>query len=354
MAFPGGIVTAWIAYSLVATPSIELVRVTTEPIMMPLPGVAVIRDSAAWATLWHRFERHTTRGDDGSLVRTPAPPVDFRRDMLVAVALGGLSGCSNAAQWIRRISAFADSLVVLVGPQAPGNEITCAMFIQPIDVVRIPRSRKPIVFRSLDRELVLPGAAHWWDRPTYAEVQRMVPWERAVFTMALARDPMTPWPEVAHIARAEGASSWSLSRVLFERREVRADAEAVTALANGPDWPGQEASKYLMREFGPRLAGNDSTPVASLRVLIEQLARDSTHYETARLLLQNTAVRRYQFLLRLFIRHSYYYPELLEEACRTYVSQWPVWQPMHDTRGNRASGWSSTVPCRHLMPPPSM
>jgi hypothetical protein len=182
----------------------------------------------------------------------------------------------------------------------------------------------------------------------------MVPWVREVFTMALARDPMTPGPEVAHMAKAEGASSQALAQVLFERWEIRADPEAVTALADASGWIGREASKYLMREFGRRLAGNDKAPVASLRVLIEHLARDTTQSEAARLLVENQAVRRYQFLLRLFIRNSYHYPELLEEACRTYVSQWPVWQPMHDTRGNRAEGWSSTVPCGHLVPPPKM
>jgi hypothetical protein len=47
--------------------------VSTEPIMMPLLGVAVIGDSAAWASLWHRFERYATRS--GSITIAPLRPV---------------------------------------------------------------------------------------------------------------------------------------------------------------------------------------------------------------------------------------------------------------------------------------
>src|SRR5690348_1439643 len=88
-----------------------LVACLVQPIMMSLPGVAVIRDAEHWKTLWQRFEQFRWR-EDGAIVRTVPPPIDFHRYMLVAVGLDGMSGCSNQFWWIWHIRTMPDSVIV--------------------------------------------------------------------------------------------------------------------------------------------------------------------------------------------------------------------------------------------------
>src|SRR5690242_6103980 len=139
----------------------NLVRVPVQPIMMSLPGVAVIRDAEHWKTLWQRFEQFRWRVD-GAIVRTVPPPIVFHLYMLVAVGLDGMSGCSNQFWWIWHIRTMPDSVIVELGI-SDEPYLTCAMIIEPLDVVRIPRTTKPIFFRSIPPRLVVPDTAPWWN-----------------------------------------------------------------------------------------------------------------------------------------------------------------------------------------------
>jgi hypothetical protein len=59
-------------------------RVDASQLWIPLPGLAVIRDSAHWATLWQRWAQRPPPGFDAGWHDT-VPPIDFRREMLIAV-----------------------------------------------------------------------------------------------------------------------------------------------------------------------------------------------------------------------------------------------------------------------------
>lgn len=328
---------------------IDLVRVPTQSIMIPLPGVAVIRDSAHWARLWQRFEAYAHRSD-GSLVRSVPPPIDFQRYMLVAAALGSLSGCSNQAHWVRRIRQNPDSIVVTVGPPFEGPEVTCMMIIEPLDVVRISRSAKPIYFRPALVATPVPDTASWWIAPDWPAWDAMDPSRRGVFLTAWARDLTTPLADLEEITRRRGRD-WTIAHVLLERPEVLQSPVALLNLVDAADEYGRQARHLLLAKFGLRLAGDPNTPPAALLVLIEELTHDAAFPETAKQLMANERVRQDQQLLKALTRWSQRYPGVYREACRLYLARWPAWERILDANGQPTRLLASSVPCPDLPAP---
>jgi hypothetical protein len=98
----------------------------------------VIKDQAAWASLW---AEHVAG-------RTPAPAlpqVDFTSKMLVAVFLGHTGDCRTIA--IPRVVAGTDSIKVEVDDRPLQTFAVCvAVMTQPMQVVAIDRTGIPVEF----------------------------------------------------------------------------------------------------------------------------------------------------------------------------------------------------------------
>lgn len=323
----------------------NLVRVPVQPLMVSLPGVAVIRDARHWKTLWQRFEQFRWR-EDGSIVRTIPPLIDFRRYMLVAVGFDGTSGCSNQFWWIWHIRTMPDSVVVELGISDEPS-LTCAMIIEPLDVVRIPRTNKPILFRSISPELVVPDTAPWWNPPNWAAWDALDPHLRGAFLAAWARDPTTRQEDLVGIAR-RGGSDWTIARVLLDRPEVRESPAALACLVHAPSDDGRRARRLLVVRYGVRLGRDTASSPELLRILIDELGEDTSFSAAARTLVANMTVRDDRQLLREVIIRTDKYPEVFQEACRLYVTRWPAWKTVRDVNGHLTTYWDGDTPC----PPP--
>jgi hypothetical protein len=99
----------------------------------------VVRDSAGWALAWRQL-----------MVARPeaaaAPPVDFRREMVVVAALGlrAQGGHAIAVDSVRRAGEEVEVVVRTVSPPA-GCPAALAL-VQPVDVVRVARSERAVRF----------------------------------------------------------------------------------------------------------------------------------------------------------------------------------------------------------------
>jgi hypothetical protein len=121
------------------------------------PARIVIRDRETWDKQWKQMWEGPTCGvsfsrqDDGTFVRTtiPAPDVDFSREMIIVAAMGMRSG--GYAITVNSADERGDKLEVVVRSVSPGS---CFMSwtdfpSNPTDIVRIPKSERPIVFREI-------------------------------------------------------------------------------------------------------------------------------------------------------------------------------------------------------------
>lgn len=170
----------------------------------------MIRDAEKWATLWHRFGR--LRGHAGERVQSKPPAVDFSRHILVAVSYGPTSGCSNEAKYIGEVRDEGDSIAVVLGgteDTRPGPVLTCMMIIEPVDVVRLPRTELPVNFVS--SRVPVPHWARWWAIPSAEELARMEPGERRTFLKALALDPSTSESKLQEMADHLTENDWEVA-----------------------------------------------------------------------------------------------------------------------------------------------
>jgi hypothetical protein len=306
-----------------ASQTSQLRRVPTHQLLMPLPGVAVIRDSATWKRLWLRYEERAY-GDSG-VVHAEVPAIDFRTEMLVAVSLGRSSGCSNSAHYIGQVVERPDSLVVVIGSAGEGEpQLTCDMIIEPIDVVRLGRSAKPVAFHSYEPGIPTPSEATWWNQPSSAELDRMDQAERRVLTAALVRDPATPLSTLVTIVGRLSVNDGEIANDLLRRPDVLASTELLIALARLDKHGGSDAEDVLVVRHGLALAGDPATPDDVLGMLIEHLRGPWTphHQEVARLLAQNPTVWGTEALLRQFIFLTQNRRDVSGEACKVYVARW--------------------------------
>lgn len=330
--------------------NIPLRRVPTYQLYIPFSGVAVIRDSVTWERLWLRYEQRAY--ENGAVVHAAVPAIDFRTEMLVAVALGPTSGCTNEARNISQAVERPDSIVIVIGSAHEGElRVTCAMEVDPVDVIQLGRSTKPVAFHQYQPGVPVPLPAKWWIRPSPAELDRMVGYERGVFMRVLARDPATPLSTLLAIAERLGTNDMEAAHDLLRRPETRASVEVLTALSRWDQLKGsvgEGAREELFMRHGLALAGDPATPSDVLGMLIEQLRGQWTphHQEVARLLVQNPTVRSNEELLRQFIFLTQNRRDLASEACKVYVARWL-------SRENSAPNYGSTMKylCSHLLRP---
>jgi hypothetical protein len=323
----------------------RLNRVPTHELRIRTPGVAVIRDSVTWALLWRRYEQ--LAWVDTGIVHATVPVVDFREHMLVAVALGSTSGCGNVAHYVRRIVERSDSVVVVFGPAHEGEELTCMMLIDPVDVVRLPRSSKPVAFRPDRGELRVPPPARWWLQPQPAELDRMPVRERVELMLALARDPATPLETLEAIARRLARADSHVGADLLRRADARSNAALVTGLFRLGSDVGRQAGEVLFAQHGTALAGDPGTSADILALLVGKLGGQWTlqRQQVAELLLRNATVRANRELLGDYIYWVQPHPTLSREACRVYLAQWSRWERVLTEDGRPTDQMQTSLAC---------
>lgn len=101
---------------------------------------AVVRSDAAWASLWamHAAWR---------LPPPPAPTVDFTRDEVLALFVGGRpDGCHGVE--ILRVLDDGQRRTVVYAESVPGPGVMCAaVATAPVQMVRVSASPLPVVFQ---------------------------------------------------------------------------------------------------------------------------------------------------------------------------------------------------------------
>jgi hypothetical protein len=312
-------------------------RIPSERLSVPLPGVAVIRDSAAWRTLWLRFAKLSRRND--VLERPGAPPVRFSDSILVALAPGGANGCSNSLRMVRSIEEHADSVVVRysstgLAERGSGTDfmyVTCAAFFTPIDVVALRRTSRLIVFRPAAGQAALP-AARWWDRPSMAEIDTMPERTRIAFLDALALDPRVRGRYLVEVARRP-VNGW-VAELLLGRPEVRGDWRALRAISAHGDELGRIAQRLLIERHGMRLAADPDAPRDLLALVMNDLLDRGSEAQwranlprrerRARALAHNPAVLRDYELLGRLTYAAQWLPAVNQEVCAAFLARYPL------------------------------
>jgi hypothetical protein len=110
------------------------------------PAEQVIRDRAALESAWARVF--------SQVVGDPAPAVDFTREMVILVALGGRSTGGHAVH-VDAVTRSGDGAVVRYTATSPEPGcMTTQSLTSPVDVVRAPRISGAVRFQR--REVVQP------------------------------------------------------------------------------------------------------------------------------------------------------------------------------------------------------
>ena len=103
----------------------------------------VVRDSVSWALLWPRLVEHSDP-------MPPLPPVEFPRRLLLVAALGERrsGGFSISIDSVIETPAW---ILAYVRSTSPGRGCIVTLgFTQPIRIVNVPATTKPITFVELD------------------------------------------------------------------------------------------------------------------------------------------------------------------------------------------------------------
>jgi hypothetical protein len=287
---------------------------------------------------------------DTGRYRRPAPRVDFSRHMLAIVAGGPGSGCHNATHYVQRVVERRDSVLVDMRPRAGAPlelHATCARLVHSIDIVRIPRSSKPVVF--LGHPAWLPPAARWLDPPDLKRLEQASEEERGFFLRAWARDPRTPPGVAVAMARMPEEWIWRIAGDLLKRPDVQRDPLAVASLAvlRGPN--GVNARRLLFDRHATALLRYPRTPLPALGALVEELATRVPRPEpVAFALARHPGVQGDRLLLLRLIRAMGTLDGARSYACGIYVRKFPSWSRWSDTSRRGADRWSHVIGCESL------
>lgn len=101
----------------------------------------VILDEAGWARLWAQIH-------EGVTPQPALPPVDFSRDMLIAVATGTrpTGGFDIKTRSVARRGERLEVVVLETCP-APGDRVSMGL-TQPVEVVRVERLAQAPIFQE--------------------------------------------------------------------------------------------------------------------------------------------------------------------------------------------------------------
>jgi len=321
-------------------PEIPFSRLDTWRLEVPEPGVAVIRDSVAWWTLWRYFGRYYPY--DWNLAQPDSfahpPAVDFREFMIIAVGYGSTSGCGNQAIYINRIESDGRHIRVVLGSDEPPEpEITCAMIIHPVDVVTIPKDRRRVTFVGARTDHPVPPKARWLTPPSVdaaldsaSSVLKVVSWR------VLPSDSTLSFKDLRRLAHGAAAGVGPAAGLLANPR-VKASVELLTILGRGPRASGL-ARELLFQLHGDALARDARADTAALATVIEGM-HGGDHPDIAQPLAHNPVVREDERLLRDLIRQVYRDSVTCHAALAIYASRWPLVRefPSTDPRLARVS-----------------
>src|SRR5437870_11145475 len=148
---------------------VPFTRLATYALEVDEPGVAVIRDSVQWSTLWRYFAREYRSGGETRLpdsIATP-PRVDFDHDMIIAVTPARRLGCSTTT-YINRIESDGDRLRVVLGPDDLTRQpMFCVEpFGSMLEAAVVPREWQHVTFVEAQPAYPIPPRAPWWTRPS--------------------------------------------------------------------------------------------------------------------------------------------------------------------------------------------
>ena len=111
------------------------------------PIRVVIRDGDAWNKMWREMFANPLCGSNEV---PPPPPIDFTREMIIVAALGARP-TSGYGIVIDQAYERGDRLEVVVRSILPGGG-TFQVLTNPVDVVRLPKTQRPVIFREIQTE----------------------------------------------------------------------------------------------------------------------------------------------------------------------------------------------------------
>ena len=103
----------------------------------------VVRDTLAWRQAWATLNA-------GRFPQPALPPVDFDREAVVVVSMGGRPSGGYEIS-IAGASPSADTLDIAIRTTSPGNGCAVpAAYTQPVDVAKFPARFGRVRFRQID------------------------------------------------------------------------------------------------------------------------------------------------------------------------------------------------------------
>lgn len=316
-------------------------RVSSDALWIPEAGWALITEPGRWEKLWRDYGAETTT-DDGTIHVPAAPAVDFNHRQVLAVSLGPSSGCSNRIQLVERVIDEPSERVVIINlfhDDAP--LVTCGMNIEPVDLVLLPRSPKPIRLAiTSDRQgraPPLPPPAAWWVPLSAAAAldTGRTPAERRAYEVSrrvLPRDPSLPFTDYRILAVAAYQSrDWVIRHKLLRNPRAMSDKTVVAWLAADRDADRTVRLDFLAR-FGLVVASDPGAPRPWLELLTELLTYHETvgtdgqprYPEVALALTRNTTILEDSVLAGRLTYATQWYRDVHAAACRAYLERYPA------------------------------
>ena len=102
------------------------------------PRQAVVRSPAEWSTLW---KAHDPRG--------PLPPVDFTREMVVAVFVGSRPTSGYSVEIVRAVGNSGTLVVEYVETAPSRDAITAQVLTAPYHLAAIPKHDGEVRFQKV-------------------------------------------------------------------------------------------------------------------------------------------------------------------------------------------------------------
>ena len=116
----------------------------------------VVRERATWEVVWKRILKGApsfSMSPSGEIVPNdpPAPEIDFAKEMLLVVMMGQqpTSGYSISVDSAKEFADRVEAEVVSVSPNRK-QCILLMMVTSPIDIVRLPKTDKTVVFHETE------------------------------------------------------------------------------------------------------------------------------------------------------------------------------------------------------------
>jgi hypothetical protein len=104
------------------------------------PRQVTVRSAAEWAAVWK---------ENGA--NAPLPAVDFSREMVAGVFLGGRPTAGYGVEIVRTIGNSSALVVEYVETAPPRDRITAQILTAPYHLVAIPKHDGAVTFKKVDK-----------------------------------------------------------------------------------------------------------------------------------------------------------------------------------------------------------